>query len=284
MNSENELLFGLMVPPRLASKFCVRSGAFTSTNGLSPLKTLSRTRVEKPPRIGPTPACVMMSMPSLSAEWFSAGNVSRTMRIDRITSRDGSVPPLKPSTRTTALPPAISTSWRISSFGSSGSASISSAVSCVDSDPPLGSAAADCASRPTSTVSSNPVSASSMSCLLSPARRRTLVHFTRIEAAELRGDGVAAGLESAERRDAGVVGGGGGGRTDARIFRNDLDGGAGQDGAGHIDDGHEQARIARRLRGGVGRHSEEKEGGQRGACHGRHYLGVTHRDQPTVYP
>jgi len=39
-----------------------------STNGLSPPSTLSRTRVEKPPRIGPTPAAVTMSMPSLSAE------------------------------------------------------------------------------------------------------------------------------------------------------------------------------------------------------------------------
>lgn len=171
-NSENELLFGTIAPPRLASRFCVRSGAFTSTNGLVPLRMLSRMRVEKPPRIGPMPARVMMSMPSLSAEWFSAGNVSRTIRIDWMTSRDGRLPRLKPSMRTRALPPAMSISWRISSCGSSGNASSSSCVSVVDSML-FGSAAAACAFGATSTVSSNAVSVSSMDRLLSPARNRT---------------------------------------------------------------------------------------------------------------
>ena len=207
MNSENELLFGMMVPPRLTSKFCVRSGAFTSTNGLSPLKTLSRTRVEKPPRIGPMPACVMMSMPSLSAEWFSAGNVSRTMRIERITSRDGSVPPLKPSTRTTRVAAGHLDQLahqlvrivrqRVDLFG--GQLRRQRSAVRIRGRRLRVAADFDGVFEP---------GERELDLLLvvagaQAARRST---STGIEAAELRGDGVAAGLESGERGHAGVAG------------------------------------------------------------------------------
>ena len=133
------------------------------------------------------PAAVMMSMPSLSAEWFSAGKVSRTMRIERMTSRDGSEPPLKPSMRTRAAPPAISTSCRISSFGSSERVSISSSVSSVASVL-FGFGAAACGSCPTSTVSVNAGQLELDLLLVVAGAQPHVGELDRIEARELRLD------------------------------------------------------------------------------------------------
>ena len=59
-------------------------------------------------RRGPTPGCVMISMNSPPAKWFSAANWSRVMWMDLIADFGGSRPPSKLSTRIVAFPPAMS--------------------------------------------------------------------------------------------------------------------------------------------------------------------------------
>ena len=95
------------------------------------------------------------------------------MRIDLMNAFGGSAPPTKLSILMTALPPAMSCSCCASSFGSSDSDAISSCVNRVVSEPPLGSAAEDRASRATVTVCSTLLSSSLTTCLLSPARSLT---------------------------------------------------------------------------------------------------------------
>ena len=128
------------------------------------------------------------------------------MRIERITSRDGSWPLLNPSMRTRAAPPAISTSWRISSFGSSDSASISSSVSSVASVL-FGSAAAACGSCPDFNGVGERRQLELDLLLVVAGAQAHVAQLEGVEARELGLDVVAARLQSGNRRDAGIVGG-----------------------------------------------------------------------------
>ena len=120
----------------------------------------------------PTPGCVMMSMNSPPAEWFSAANASRVMWMDLICDFGGSCPPSKLSIRSTASGPAMSWSIFCISAGSSESASICSRVIAVPNCP-FRSAATAWRSRPTVTSDSIFWMARTICCLLSPARSRT---------------------------------------------------------------------------------------------------------------
>ena len=108
--------------------------------------------MSKPPRIGPMPGWVTMSTNTMPPPWFSAANMSREKRIDRICDFGGSRPPRKPSTRIVAPGPAISFSTRSISSGSSGSASICDFDSTVLKRSLFGSDAAVAGSRPTETA------------------------------------------------------------------------------------------------------------------------------------
>jgi hypothetical protein len=109
---------------------------------------------------------VMMSMNRPPALWFSAANWSRVMWIDLICDFAGSAAPSKLSTRIRASPPAISSSWRRISSGSSDSASICSRVSARPNVSVFRSAAA-AASRATVTSCSTFCSGRTMTCRLS---------------------------------------------------------------------------------------------------------------------
>ena len=64
-----------------------------------PLSEPARNRMLTLVRSGPMPGCVMMSMNSPPAKWFSAAKASRVMWIALIADFGGSRPPSKLSTR-----------------------------------------------------------------------------------------------------------------------------------------------------------------------------------------
>jgi hypothetical protein len=171
--SEKELRFLIRLPPKLKPKFLMFSGPLVGVNGLRPLSEPLRSLKLPPPRIAPRPGGVMMSMNRPPALWFSAANWSRVMWIALICDFAGSAAPSKLSTRMSASPPAISSSWPRISSGSSDSASICSRVSAEPNVSVFRSAAAACASRATVTSCSTFCSGRTMTCRLSPARTRT---------------------------------------------------------------------------------------------------------------
>ena len=203
-----------------------------------------------PPLSAPWPGCVMMSIPSDSAEWFSAANASRTMWIDLISALGGSGAPAKLSTRMVALPPARSWSCCAISVGSSDRFSISCGVSTVLNALPRGSAAAACAFCATVTDSSIFFSGSTTHVLVVAAADPHLRQHADVEAGEFRLDPVAPGQQPIDGRDPLVGGGHRRKRRRARaiVQRADRHRRPGHDRAGRIDDRHDQSPVLRILR------------------------------------
>ena len=155
-------------------------------------------------RSGPMPGCVMMSMNRPPAKWFSAANASRVMWIALIADFGGSRPPSKLSTRMTALPPAMSCSCCAISSGSSDSASICSRVIAVPNvDAPIRRRLARVARHRHRIL--QPLDGEHGDVLVVARLQLHVLQDARLEAGELRLDGVAAGREAGHDRDALVV-------------------------------------------------------------------------------
>ena len=110
----------------------------------------SRKPTSAPPRSGPIPGIVMMSMcmAPVMPPWFWAANMSmRGSLIERICDFGGRRPPVNPSTRMTDPGGDIALSTASISSGSSGSASICSRVSTELNALPFASSEADWRSR-----------------------------------------------------------------------------------------------------------------------------------------
>ena len=234
------------------------------------------------------PAAVTISTPSLSALWFSAGNVSRTMRIERMTSRGGSEPPTEAvdaDHRVAAghfhqLPHQLVGIVRerldllIGQLRRQRSAiRIGRGGLRVDADFDVVRERGD----------------RELELLLVVAGAQPHIgQFECFEAGEFGLEAVAAWFEPGQRGHARVARGDACRGAALRIPRCDGDRGAGKNRAGDIDDRHRDARVTRGLGGGE-RRDQQRHNCERCDLHawsfdGRgHYWVVTVRATGAVY-